>query len=425
MEKNKFKQTEIGHNLTSLTTGIPEGWEERELGSLGEIVTGKTPHTIDKDNFGTEYPFITPRDMKDQKYIESTERYLSEKGKNEVNNCIVPGSTICVSCIGSDMGKVVMTRRPSITNQQLNSIVPQNINPDFIYYAVAGITDQMRDVAFHSTAVPILNKSSFSRFKILVPKDNKERDKISKILSDLDEKIELNHQMNKTLESIAQVIFKRWFADFKFPGYEKTKNVNGLPKGWRRGRFGELAKIQPGFAFKSADFTSSGYKVIKITNIQSGIVDFAQSDHITDAVFQSVNKKFHLASGDVIIAMTGAEIGKIGIIPENNEIALLNQRVGKLVSDYYIWAYYMLKGAEIQSLIYGISSASSAQPNISNSDIERTEVVIPDIQTLKYFCQAEVPLFKCIISNLGENKVLSQIRDSLLPRLMSGKIRVN
>ncbi|MFH1258688.1 MAG: restriction endonuclease subunit S, partial [Elusimicrobiota bacterium] len=197
-----------------------------------------------------------------------------------------------------------------------------------------------------------------------------------------------------------------------------------IPVGWRKGKFAELAKIQPGFAFKSTDFTSSGYKVIKIANIQDGIVDFAQSDHVTDTVFQTVDKKFHLRSGDVIIAMTGAQIGKIGIIPKTDEIMLLNQRVGKLVSDYYLWAYYMLKGAEIQALINGISSSSSAQPNISNSDIGKTEVIIPDIQTLKYFCQMMDSLYHSLVSNLSENRILSQIRDSLLPKLMSGNIRI-
>src|SRR3989338_1460823 len=105
----KFKETEIGE--------IPEDWEVKPIEKLGRVVTGKTPKTMEKDNFGDKYPFITPRDMKGQKYILETERYLSEKGKNSVKNCLIPKNSICVSCIGSDMGKLNMANKESVTNQ--------------------------------------------------------------------------------------------------------------------------------------------------------------------------------------------------------------------------------------------------------------------------------------------------------------------
>lgn len=252
--KNKFKQTETcgersrkkGEGRSRTIGEIPEGWELRALGSLGRVVTGKTPPTKDVDNFGERYPFITPRDMIGQKYIRITERYVTEKGKDVVKGCLLPIDSVCVSCIGSDMGKVVMTDRPSITNQQLNSLVCEQAEPHFVYYGIINITDKLRDAAFHSTAVPILNKSAFSRFEIPIPREKSEQRAIAKILSDLDEKIELNHQMNKTLEFVAQAIFKRWFADFEFPGYEKTKIVDGLPEGWHHGTLGEIITIESG-----------------------------------------------------------------------------------------------------------------------------------------------------------------------------------
>lgn len=180
MRKNKLKELEIGE--------IPEGWEWRELGTLGQVITGKTPPTSDTDNFGSGYPFITPRDMVGQKYVRTTERYITKKGKDAVKNCLLPASSVCVSCIGSDMGKVIMTDRLCITNQQLNSLVCEHAEPNFVYYGIVNIASELRDAAFHSTAVPILNKSSFSRFEILVPEGNPEQRAIAKILSDLDEK---------------------------------------------------------------------------------------------------------------------------------------------------------------------------------------------------------------------------------------------
>jgi type I restriction enzyme S subunit len=192
---------------------IPDGWEWRELGSLGLVITGKTPSTRNADSFGKGYPFITPRDMVGQKYIRTTERHITEKGKNTVKNCLLPADSVCVSCIGSDMGKVVMTDRPCITNQQLNSLVCEQTEPHFVYYGIINIASKLRDAAFHSTAVPILNKSAFSRFEIPLPREKSKQRAIAKILSDLDDKIELNQRINKTIESIAQAIFKRWFVD--------------------------------------------------------------------------------------------------------------------------------------------------------------------------------------------------------------------
>ncbi|OQX18203.1 MAG: hypothetical protein BWK75_06825 [Candidatus Altiarchaeales archaeon A3] len=248
--KTKFKETDIGM--------IPEEWEVKSINQLGEIITGKTPKTEDKYNFGQDCQFITPRDMKGQKNIYETERYLSEKGKNSVRNCLIPRSSVCVSCIGSDMGKIIITTKESITNQQINSIIP-NISADFVYYAILNISQNIKNLGKQSTAVPILNKSQFSKIEIAMPSDMIETEKIAAILSSLDSKIELNQQMNKTLEAIGQAIFKRWFVDFEFPNDEGKpyKSSGGemvfneelkkeIPKGWEVDNYGDLLIFERG-----------------------------------------------------------------------------------------------------------------------------------------------------------------------------------
>jgi len=92
-----------------------------KLVDVGKIITGKTPSTLEADNFGIEYPFITPRDMNTQKFVLSTERYLSEKGKILLKNNILPKNAICVSCIGSDLGKVVMTQAKMLADDFINN----------------------------------------------------------------------------------------------------------------------------------------------------------------------------------------------------------------------------------------------------------------------------------------------------------------
>ena len=166
-------------------------WKTYKLGEIGKIITGKTPPTSKPENFGLTYPFITPRDMNNQKFVLKTERYLSEKGKSLVKNNMLPKNAICVSCIGSDLGKVVMTTQPSFTNQQINSIIcNENFNPDFVYYSTILISERLRSIGKSSTAVPIVNKSQFSDFEIQAP-DLATQRQIAQILSSLDDKIEL------------------------------------------------------------------------------------------------------------------------------------------------------------------------------------------------------------------------------------------
>ena len=147
--ETKFKKTEIGL--------ISKDWEVKELDSLCNIVTGKTPPTQSKEYFGDFIPFITPRDMLGKKFIKNTERYLSNKGKILLKNIIIPKNSICVSCIGSDMGKVGINKYESITNQQINSIIPKYLDFNFFYYSIYIIKNKLKNLAGYSTAIPILN----------------------------------------------------------------------------------------------------------------------------------------------------------------------------------------------------------------------------------------------------------------------------
>ena len=110
-------------------------WKQVYLCEIGEIITGKTPKTSDPENYGNEMMFLTPSDNLDLRYINETKRMLSDKGIAEVSNKVLPKWTVCVSCIGSDLGKVVILKKEAVTNQQFNSIIPNNnVNYLFLYY---------------------------------------------------------------------------------------------------------------------------------------------------------------------------------------------------------------------------------------------------------------------------------------------------
>ena len=219
-------------------------WKEVKLGMLGNIITGKTPRTAIEDNYGGTIPFLTPSDDMSVKHVVFTKKTLSEKGVAEVKNCLLPCGAVCVSCIGSDLGKVVITTGDTITNQQINSIiVNENNNNDFVYYLLTIVGRELNRISKTSTAVPIINKSTFSSYEIKIP-DLFTQQEIAGILSSLDAKIETNNKLNEKLEEMAQAIFKSWFVDFepfKDKPFHETE-LGMIPEGWNVCCLGDITK---------------------------------------------------------------------------------------------------------------------------------------------------------------------------------------
>ena len=223
-------------------------WKQVYLCEIGEIITGKTPKTSDPENYGNEMMFLTPSDNLDLRYINETKRMLSDKGIAEVSNKVLPKWTVCVSCIGSDLGKVVILKKEAVTNQQFNSIIPNNnVNYLFLYYQMRVLGKKLNYLSKTSTAVPIINKKQFSNEMIELPK-MEEQEKIASLLSSLDDKIENNNAIISNLEEQAQAIFKSWFIDFEpFQDGEFVDSELGkIPAGWKVKKLGDLFSFVKG-----------------------------------------------------------------------------------------------------------------------------------------------------------------------------------
>ena len=190
-----------------------------------------------------------------------------------------------------------------------------------------------------------------------------------------------------------------------------------------------LGKIQGGYAFKSKDLINNitNNKILKIKNITPSGIDIENTQFIYDEIADKVDKKFLLNSGEVIIALTGAELGKTGYIYGRKNRYFLNQRVGVVrgkdkFSDLYLRCVFLLD--DMQSLLNS-KGYGSAQPNISSSDIEDVEISIPDETELRIFYNIAEPIFNRMVYNSEENKLLEQLRGTLLPKLMNGEIDLN
>ena len=175
-------------------------WTERKVSDLGIVLTGKTPQTSHSEYYGGAIPFITPSDDMNVKYMRSTKKTLTTAGAESVKKYKIPAGTVCVSCIGSDLGKVIIATVESVTNQQINSIIvdTEHFDIDFVYYAMTILGRQLNYDSKFSSVVPIINKGNFSNYTIMCP-ELEEQKRISRYLSLIDEKIELNENINKNL----------------------------------------------------------------------------------------------------------------------------------------------------------------------------------------------------------------------------------
>ncbi|HBR21522.1 MAG TPA: hypothetical protein DD713_02980 [Nitrospiraceae bacterium] len=197
----ELKETEIGL--------IPKSWEIVEVDTLGEIITGTTPPTKNKEYYkGGGFQFISPVDLGDTKYVYKTEKEISSEGLRVSR--ILPKDAVLVVCIGSTTGKVGLTfKDKSTTNQQINTIIcRKEFNPHFIYYLLDFKSDYIRSLSTPSP-VPILSKGKFQRAVIPMIKNKQEQDKIAEILSAIDEKIEKAKYRKQTLQSLFKTMLNQ------------------------------------------------------------------------------------------------------------------------------------------------------------------------------------------------------------------------
>ena len=288
----------------------------------------------------------------------------------------------------------------------------KQILPEYLYayLTLPQITKKMNSIAETSTSTyPSIKPSDLGELIIPVPEINQQQ-KIANILFCLDKKIELNNQINNNLLEIIQRIIKERFYN------DKLELVS----------ISNFGKIQGGYAFKSNDLLDEKTKnrIVKIKNITTSNVDLENTQYILDNVAKNVDKKFQLYNGNVIIAMTGAELGKTGFIYGTNDKYFLNQRVGVVrgnsnIEELYLNQIFLLDSFQkmLNSKGYG-----SAQPNISTSDIESIEIPNPSIDELNEFYKIVNPMYNLMIENSIENMNLEQLRDTLLPKLMNGEI---
>ena len=407
-------------------------WKEVSLSELGKTITGKTPSSQYPEDFGDEVPFITPSDSFEKKYISRSERYLSRLGSDRLKDKIISSDSIMVTCIGSAMGKVAKNSLPSVTNQQINSIiVNENFDSDYIYYLFKNNYAVFRNAASGSTAIPILNKTDFDNLRFKVELDLKRQRKMVSILSKIDDKIEINNQINQELEAMAKTLYDYWFVQFDFPDQNGNpyKSSGGkmvynqelkreIPEGWGVEKLDSLLKIGKETTNPNK-FPNEEFKYYSIPEFDTtGTYSLERGESIK-------SNKFKVEKNDLLVSKLNPWFNRVIYNLEENAISSTEFIVWKTFNRFEKnFLYQVATGKEFIEYCTRFATGTSNSHKRVSPDI-MIGFQIPFEKTyIQKFGEIIDSIRTQVLQNNEQNQELTQLRDWLLPMLMNGQVKV-
>lgn len=319
----------------------------------------------------------------------------------------------------------------------------EDFNVKWAYYEL--LTHDINSMDSGS-AIPSTSRESFYQLPVLVP-PNEDQQAIAHILGSLDDKIELNRRMNETLEATARAIFKSWFVDFDpvrakvegrptglpddiaalFPDSFEDSELGEIPRGWGISDLGVLSHILNGFAFKSKDYCGpEGIRVLRTKNFtKSGYVSKNTDDVFLPESFLSSHKQYICEPFDFHLVMVGASVGNTALLLPNMLPALRNQNMWCFRPKETMQSKFYLNYAVQRKVESVLSWADgSARSFFRKSDFRKHKIIVPTEDLLNLFEVKIKDYFELIAANTAENETLASLRDALLPKLISGELRV-
>lgn len=404
-------------------------WKKYKLGEITQIIGGGTPSTTKEEYWNGEIGWLTPRDLTGYsfKYISKGERNITEVGLKDSSARLMPEGTVLMTS-RAPIGYLAMAGDELCTNQGFKSFIvdEDKINNEYLYYLLRSNIDRIKSLGTGSTFAEV-SASILKSFEIEIPSLPTQR-KIAQILTSLDDKIELNLQMNQTLETMAQAIFKEWFVNFNFPGFD-GELVDGLPKGWRMGSIADIANVVDCLHSKKPESVKekTGNIFLQLNNIlDNGLLDLSEIFWISDLDYKKWVSRIEISKGDCIITNVG-RVGAVARIPAGVKAALGRNMTGiRLKEDYPFPGFLitLLKSELIRSEIEQKKDIGTILEALNVKNIPRLKFPLPPLDILCEFELMNSRLWDKMEENGLLNLTLTQTRETLLPKLMSGQLEV-
>ena len=401
---------------------LPANWKKLKIEDCADIIGGGTPSTKKKEYWDGNISWITPKDLSNynSRYISRGSRNISEKGLKYSSARLLPKNSVLLTT-RAPIGYLAISKKELATNQGFKSLIMKNGNvPEFFYYLLKNNIAKLLQYASGTTFME-LNATNLKSIEFYIP-EVAEQKRIASILSSFDDKIELNNKTNKILEEMAQTIFEEWFINFNFPNedgkpYKKSggemigSELGGIPKGWKILTLKDIVNI-----VKGKKPTATSDKITKKFTMPYLTIDCYNNEK---SEYTEYNEKMHVKELDIVMIMDGNAgrifYGKEGILSSTMaKFVIEDENLNEIVFNF-------LKSIEYDLMYHTVGSV------IQHADkqyILNKKFCVPE-NNLKRLSDIFKEIRRKVALNKKENEKLAKIRDSLLPKLMAGEIRID
>lgn len=413
-------------------------WREVKLEECAEcIFSGGTPSTKIPAYWNGEFPWLSSGETRNT-FIYETEKKITQEGIDNSSTKLAKKDDVVIASAGqgNTRGQTSICKIDTYINQSIISIRSnqKKMDPYYLFYNIYGRYNELRKISDGHSIRGSLTTKIIKDLYIKIP-PLEEQKAIAHILSTLDDKIEVNNQINKTIENMAQTIFKQWFVDFEFPnedgepykssGGEMVESELGMiPKGWEVSTLKDVINIIDNRGkTPPQEPDKTIYPIIDVKALSGDIrvIDYNNCmKYVSKETYENWFRSGHPSQGDILLSTVGslAELkifmGNTGCIAQN-VVALR----AKTISNLYL--FELLKNIKNDLVSYNIGSV---QPSIKVTHVVKHKILIPNDIIVEKFHLFMDEITNEIFVKYNENALLTSLRDSLLPKLMSGEIRV-
>lgn len=395
-------------------------WKTYKLGKIAQIIGGGTPSTSKEEYWNGEIGWLTPRDLTgySYKHISQGERNITIEGLKNSSARLMPEGTVLMTS-RAPIGYLAIAGNELCTNQGFKSFIvdEDKINNEYLYYLLKSNIDRIKSLGIGSTFAEV-SASILKELEIQAP-DLATQVEIAKILSSLDDKIELLQQMNQTLENIAQAIFKEWCC----------VEEDIIPEGWSWKKLIDIANVSSSKRIFREEYKIGGipfYRGKEVTQLSNGEA-ISTELFISEERYNEIKEKFGVPQiGDILITSVGT-IGSVWLVDNDSPFYFKDGNV-TWVKDYKTvvngeFVYEWLQTKEAKEQIKSVTIGSTQQA-LTISALRELKILIPDTETVSKVCNQLGKLNAKRINNLNQIQTLTQTRDTLLPKLMSGQLEI-
>jgi type I restriction enzyme, S subunit len=424
----------------------------QRLSDVINLIGGGTPKRSISEYWNGEIPWLSVKDFNHGgRYVEESDESITQLGLKKSSTKLLQPGMLIISARGT-VGELAQLKSEMAFNQSCYGIdaKTQYLNNNYLYYLLKLKIRELRAIA-HGSVFDTITRDTFENIEVEIPKKNEQK-AIVHILGSLDDKIEINQKMNQTLEEIAKAIFKSWFVNFDpvrakaegrstglppeisdlFPDELVESEIGEIPKGWESKRVEEICEkiaMGPfGSNIKVSTFVDEGVPIISGHHLHNLLLKEGNHKFITEDHAEKLKNSL-VRSGDVVFTHAGT-VGQVSLIPKKCDYSryVISQRqfyarpVGPEYGAFLNFFFHTAIGQhKLLSNVSGSGVPSIARPS---SHLKAIELTIPDEVLVHKFDQTVGPMIDRMVLISEENETLSELRDTLLPKLISGELRI-